>query len=238
MNWREFEWVSFDCYGTLIDWESGILGYVRPLLRANGCEASEAQILNLYSELEPREQSGPYRTYREVLASVMHGYAKELKFDLSAAEAAGLADSIADWKPFPDTVRGLRDLKSRYKLAILSNIDDDLFALTATHLEVPIDLIVTAQQVQSYKPSQRNFETLLTRIGGSSRVLLHAAESLYHDVAPARRLGISTVWVNRRQGKPAAATRLADAKADLEVASIQELARVAVQPNSTDSQES
>ncbi len=138
MNWRDFKWLSFDCYGTLIDWESGILGYMRPLLRAKGCDASDAQILNLYSELEPREQAGPYRSYREVLASVMRGYASELKFDLSATEAAGLADSIADWKPFPDTVQGLRDLNSRYKLAILSNIDDDLFAFTAKHLEVPI----------------------------------------------------------------------------------------------------
>ena len=147
MNWRQFEWVSFDCYGTLIDWESGILGYVRPLLRSKGCDASDARILNLYSELEPREQSGPYRTYREVLASVMRGLAKQLNFELSATEAAGLAESIAQWKPFPDTVQGLRQLQSRYKLAILSNIDDDLFAFTAKRLEVPFDLVVTAQHL-------------------------------------------------------------------------------------------
>ncbi len=201
LNWTQFEWLSFDCYGTLIDWESGILGYVRPLLRIKGCDVSDAQILNLYSELEPREQSGPYRSYREVLASVMHGFARELNFELSATEAAGLADSIADWKPFPDTVQGLRKLKSRYRLAILSNIDDDLFAFTAKHLEVPFDLVVTAQQVRSYKPSQQNFEVLLDRVGAAKDKLLHAAESLYHDVAPARQLGISTVWVNRRQGK-------------------------------------
>jgi 2-haloacid dehalogenase len=228
MNWRQYEWVSFDCYGTLIDWESGILGYVRPLLRAKDCNAPDSQILNLYSELEPRQQSGRYRGYREVLAGVMHGFARELNFELSGAEAAGLAESIADWKPFPDTVHGLQQLKSRYKLAILSNIDDDLFALTAKRLEVPLDLVVTAQQVQSYKPSHRNFETLLARINASQEKLLHAAESLYHDVAPARELGISTVWVNRRQNKPAAATRLAEAKPDIEVASVGELAETAV----------
>jgi 2-haloacid dehalogenase len=228
MNWQKIEWLSFDCYGTLIDWESGILGYLRPLLRSKGCDASDSQILNLYSEFEPSEQSGTYRSYREVLAEVMRRYATELKFEVSTAEAAGLADSIADWKPFPDTVSGLRNLKSQYKLAILSNIDDDLFALTATHLEVPFDLVVTAQQVRSYKPSRRNFETLLDRIGTSRDRLVHAAESLYHDVAPARELGIATVWVNRRQGKAAAATRLTDAKPDLEVASIAELARSAV----------
>ena len=124
-------------------------------------------------------------------------------------------------------MQGLRELKSQYKLAILSNIDNDLFAFTAKHLEVAFDLIVTAQQVRSYKPSQRNFETLLARIDASPQALLHAAESLYHDVAPARELGIATVWVNRRQGKPAAASRLADAKPDVEVASVGELARIA-----------
>jgi 2-haloacid dehalogenase len=239
MNWRRFEWVSFDCYGTLIDWESGILGYVRPLLRSKGRDAPDAQILNLYSELEPREQqSGSYRSYREVLVSVMHGLARELNCEVSAEEAGGLADSIAEWKPFPDTVGGLRQLKSRYKLAILSNIDDDLFAFTAKRLEVPFDLVITAQQVQAYKPSHRNFETLLGRIGGPPEALLHAAESLYHDVAPARELGIATVWVNRRQGKPAAAARLADAKPDLEVASVAELARLAKELGATGLQES
>jgi 2-haloacid dehalogenase len=227
MNWRQFEWISFDCYGTLIDWESGILAYMRPLLRAKGCEAADSHILNLYSELEPREQSGPYRSYRDVLAGVMRGFARELNFELSATEMAGLADSIAEWKPFPDTVDGLRNLKSRYKLAILSNIDDDLFAFTAQRLEIPFDLVVTAQQVRSYKPSQRNFESLLVRIDAPRGTLLHAAESLYHDVAPARQLGISTVWVNRRQGRPAAATRLVQANPDLEVASIEDLARLA-----------
>lgn len=238
MNWRQFDWVSFDCYGTLIDWESGILGYMRPLLRARGCTAADSQILNLYSDLEPQEQADPYRSYREVLAGIMRGFAREFSFGITADEASGLADSIAHWKPFPDTVQGLRRLKSRYKLAILSNIDDDLFAATARHLEVPLDLVVTAQQVGSYKPSRRNFRILLDRVGTSSGKLLHAAESLYHDVAPAREFGITSVWVNRRQGKPAAATRLADAKPDLEVSSIGELAQLATEPDSTGSPES
>ncbi len=238
MDWQQFQWISFDCYGTLIDWESGILGYIRPLLRAKNCAASDAQILNLYSELEPREQSRSYRCYREVLIDVMRGFAREWKFELSATEAAGLADSIADWKPFPDTVQGLHKLKSRYKLAILSNIDDDLFAFTARRLEVPFDLVVTAQQVRSYKPSHHNFGALLQRLGSPQERLLHAAESLYHDVAPASELGIATVWVNRRQGKPAAAARLADAKPDLEVPSIAELARLATPPKTIGSPES
>lgn len=226
MNWSQFEWVSFDCYGTLVDWEAGILGYLRPLLWSKGCRAEDAHILNLYSEFEPREQARPYRRYREVLAAVVRRFAEELRFEITRAEADGLADSIADWQPFPDTVAALRELKSRYRLAILSNIDDDLFAYTAKHLQVPFDEVVTAQQAGSYKPSRHNFELLLRRIRTGPDKLVHAAESLYHDVVPARELGIATVWVNRRQGRPAAATRLAEAKPDLEVANIQELAKL------------
>ena len=228
LDWNSFEYVSFDCYGTLIDWETGILGYLRPLLRSKGVDATDAAILNLYSEFEPREQSGPYRRYREVLASVVRDFAAEFNFEVHDAEAAGLAESIANWQPFPDTVRGLEQLKSKYKLAILSNIDGDLFALTAKRLQVPFDLVATAQQAQSYKPSLGNFKLLLERSGVSREKLLHAAESLYHDVVPAHEMGITTVWVNRRQGRPAAATRLAHAVPDLEVASVGELAALAV----------
>jgi len=236
LNWRQFEWITFDCYGTLIDWEAGILGYLQPLLHAKGCEVSDARILSLYSELEPREQAGEYRSYREVLAGVMRGFAKELGISFSESEMHGLAESIASWKPFPDTVAGLRDLGTRFRLGILSNIDDDLFAATAKHLEIPFDLVVTAQQA-SYKPSRHNFQVLLDRLGITCDRLLHAAESFYHDVAPARQMGIATVWVNRRQGRPAAASRLADVKPDFEVATIQQLARLALSRATTGSRE-
>ena len=119
-------------------------------------------------------------------------------------------------------------MHSRYKLAVLSNIDDDLFAYTAPKLEVRFDAVVTAQQVHSYKPSLNNFEALLRRHAIPRDRLLHVAESLYHDVEPARSLDIATVWVNRRQGKPAAASKLADAKPDLEVADVGSLAELAV----------
>jgi 2-haloacid dehalogenase len=227
VDWNHFEYVSFDCYGTLIDWETGILGYLRPLLRSKGVQASDGDILNLYSDFEPRQQSGAYRRYREVLAAVVHDFAAEFKFKVDDAEANGLAESIRNWQAFPDTVQGLQRLKSKYKLAILSNIDDDLFALTAKHLQVPFDVIVTAQQAGSYKPSRANFELLLKKVAVPRDKLLHAAESLYHDVVPAHELGITTVWVNRRQGKPAAATRRAQANPDAEVASLGELADLA-----------
>jgi 2-haloacid dehalogenase len=227
LNLSQFQWLSFDCYGTLINWESGILGYIRPLLQRKGCTVSDNEILNLYSEFEPRRQQPPYRTYSEVLARVMRDFAAELQIELSDEEARGLADSIRNWEPFPDSIGALRRLKSRYKLAVLSNIDDDLFAFTAPKLGVELDSLVTAQQVQSYKPSPRNFETLLERLRIDKGKLLHVAESLFHDVAPARSMGIATVWVNRRQGKPAAATKLIAEQPDIEVATVGELADLA-----------
>ena len=227
LDFSHFDWLSFDCYGTLIDWESGILGYLRPLLQSRSCYSSDDEILNLYSEFEPRAQSGDYRPYREVLGGVVRDFARELHFDVTGAEAAGLANSIRDWQPFADTVPGLRRLHSRYKLAILSNIDDDLFAYSAQTLEVPFDCVITAQQVGSYKPSLRNFEELLRGVAVSRHQLLHVAESLYHDVGAARSLGIATVWVNRRQGRPAAATKLVAEQPDIEVATVGKLADLA-----------
>jgi len=228
LDLTQFEWLSFDCYGTLIDWESGILGYLGPLLRSKHRDVSDGAILNLYSEFEPRQQQPPYRRYREVLASIVRDFAARFDFEVSNAEAAGLADSIRNWQPFPDTVAALRRLQSRYRLAILSNIDDELFAMTAPKLEVTLDAVVTAQQVGSYKPTRRNFEVLLERLPVKKERLLHVAESLFHDVAPARELGIATVWVNRRQGKPAAATKLVNATPDLEVPTVGALADLAI----------
>jgi 2-haloacid dehalogenase len=228
LDFSQFEWLSFDCYGTLIDWESGILGYLAPLLQSKGCALTDEQILNLYSDFEPREQAGAYRSYRKVLAAVVRDFARELSFGVSDAEAAGLADSMRGWRPFADTVAGLRRLQSRYKLAILSNIDDDLFACSAQHLQVSFDCVITAQQVGSYKPSLQNFEALLRRLAIPRNRLLHVAESLYHDVVPARSLEISTVWVNRRKGKAAAASKLANVLPDMEVADLAGLAELAI----------
>lgn len=228
LDFSRFEYLSFDCYGTLIDWESGILGYLRPLLKTKGRDVSDEQILNLYSEFEPHQQDLAYRSYREVLASVIREFAREFRVQFTDEEINGLADSIRQWEPFADTVPALKRLKSKYKLAVLSNIDDDLFASTAPKLGVALDCVVTAQQVQSYKPSIRNFETLLTRLQVDKDRLLHVAESLYHDVIPAKALGIATIWVNRRQSKAAAATRMVVAQPDLEVPTVAALADLAV----------
>ena len=231
LDFARFDWLSFDCYATLIDWETGILSYLRPLLAGRGCQINDAQVLTLYSEFEPRQQSGHYRSYREVLAGVVRDFGRELGFEVSPAEAEGLAGSIRNWQPFADAVPGLKRLQSRYKLAVLSNIDNDLFALTAPLLKVHFDAVVTAQDVHSYKPSLNNFEALLRRHAIPRERLLHVSESLYHDVVPAHTLGISTVWVNRRQGKKAAATKLVDAKPDLQVPDVGKLAELAVSPD-------
>lgn len=227
LDFAQFAWLSFDCYGTLIDWESGILAYLRPLLQRNGCTLTDAEILDRYCEFEPLEQSAPYRSYREVLTSVVRDFAQELDFQLSGAEAAGLAESIRNWEPFADTITGLRRLQRCYKLAVLSNIDDELFTFSARKLRVSFDCVITAQQVQSYKPSFRNFEALLQQLDVPQSRVLHVAESLYHDVAPAHSLGIATVWVNRRQGRTSAASRSVTATPDVEVADISKLADLA-----------
>ncbi len=226
LNFSQFEWLSFDCYGTLIDWESGILGYLRPLLQSKGCSLRDDQILNVYSEFEPLRQAGDYRTYRDVLAGVVRDFADGLDIQVTPAEVAGLAESLRNWQPFPDTIPALQALHSRYKLAILSNVDDDLFAYSAEKLHTRFDSVVTAEQAQGYKPSLKNFELLLERLAIPRSRLLHVAESLYHDVAPATALGLANVGVNRRQGRPAAASKLAAVTPDLEIPNLAALAEL------------
>ncbi len=225
LEFRRFQALSFDCYGTLIHWEAGILGILRPLLAVHGQQPSDAEILELYAELEPAAQSGEYLRYREVLRTVVQAFGRRLGFTVSPAEADSLPDSLQNWKPFPDTVEALGRLKRRYKLAVISNIDDDLFAHSAQHLQIQFDHIITAQQCQSYKPALNNFRKAMARMDLPPDRILHVAESLFHDVAPARSLGLATVWVNRRQARAgAAATRFADVRPDLEVPDLKALA--------------
>lgn len=228
LDFTQFEWLSFDCYGTLIDWESGILGYLQPLLERKSRFASDDEVLGLYSELEPRHETGPYHSYREVLGAVVRDFGREFRFPVTPGEADGLCDAVRNWEPFVDTVPALERLKSRYKLAILSNIDNDLFSHSAQKLQVHFDCVVTAQQLKSYKPALQNFEALLRRIAAPPSRLLHVAESLYHDVAPAKSKGIATVWVNRRQDRPAAASKRVPVRPDLVVRDLAEFSQLAV----------
>jgi 2-haloacid dehalogenase len=155
--------------------------------------------------------------------------AQRLSITLQEDEIDALSESLMKWPPFPDTVSALRRLKSRFKLAIVSNTDDDLFADTARLLEVPFDFVITAEQACSYKPSHHNFELALERIGLPKQKILHCAQSLFHDIVPAKELGIANVWVNRRAGRERpGATASAHATPDVTVTSLEELAALTV----------
>ena len=229
LNFSQFECLTFDCYGTLIDWESGILAVLKPLLAVHHRELGDEALLELYGKLEAEAEAGEYRRYRDVLRFVTQRIASRLSFALHDDELNALPDSLKNWPPFSDTVQALRRLKSRYKLAIVSNTDDDLFAETAKRLEVPFDFVITAQQARSYKPSHRNFELAIDRIGLPKAKILHCAQSLFHDIVPTRELGMANVWVNRRAGKAGpGATHPAEATPDFTVTSLKELADLAV----------
>jgi 2-haloacid dehalogenase len=219
MDFGFFEALTFDCYGTLVDWERGILQALTPALVAHGADGGgDEAALERFARLESAIQTGPFRSYRSVLEEVMRAFGAELGFRPSPGEIAAFAASVPSWPPFADTVPSLRALSQRYRLAVVSNVDDDLFAGTATRLEVPFSAVVTAQQVRSYKPARAHFDEALRRLDLPRERVLHVAQSLFHDIAPARALGFRCVWVNRRAGRTGSgATPSATALPDLEV---------------------
>jgi 2-haloacid dehalogenase len=235
MDFSRFSTISFDCYGTLIDWEAGILPALRRVLARHGQSVDDSAVLDstildstileLYGEFEAKAESGPYRKYRDVLQSVVRAFGERLGFEASPAEMGELSESVPGWPPFPDTVAALQQLKRRFKLAIISNIDDDLFAETQRLLGVDFDAVITAEQAQGYKPSVANFQLALRRLGIDRANLLHAGQSIYHDVIPAQSLGIATVWVNRKSARPGVGAVIrAEGKPDLEVPDLATLA--------------
>lgn len=223
LDFARFKAITFDCYGTLIDWESGLLAALRPVLRAHGSNLGDAEILALYSEIEPKAQV-PYRRYRDVLAQVARQTADRLGFSISQPEAESLPNSLRNWLPFPDTNEALTKLKTRYQLAIISNTDDELFAATSKHFDVKFDEVITAEQAQAYKPSLVPFRLALKRLGLSRDQVLHAGQSIYHDVLPARSLGVTAVLVQRRGF---GATRPVDGIPHLTVSDMKTLAELA-----------
>jgi 2-haloacid dehalogenase len=228
LDFSRFEILTFDCYGTLINWEAGILSALHRILAAHGKKVDDATLLKLYGDFEQRSEHGVFHPYREVLGSVVRQFGIELGFS-PGDEVRSLADSLPTWRPWPDTVAALRQLKSRFRLAIISNTDDDLFASTRPQLEVDFDEVITAQQAQAYKPSLKLFELALSRINAPAHRVLHVGQSIYHDVIPAQALGLATVWVNRPSARPGVgAVKAAEAKPDLTVSSLAELAAVLV----------
>lgn len=227
LNLDRYKVLTFDCYGTLIDWESGILSALKPLLAAHQIEMADESLLELYAEVEAELEKGEYLKYRQVLETAVQRLGERLGFTPSPSEKSSLPDSVQHWPPFPDTIEALRQLKQKYQLVILSNIDQDLFAGSAKHLQVPFDAIITAEQVKSYKPALNHFTTMLQQLDLSADQVLHVAQSIYHDIVPARSLGLSTVWVNRRHDRPGfGATPAASAAAEVTVPDLKTLAEM------------
>ena len=228
LDFTRYEILTFDCYGTLIDWETGILAALRRILSAHGERIDDATLLRLYGDFEQRAEQGSFQPYREVLKSVVRQFGEHLKFTPARTEEEALPESLSTWKPWPDTVAALQQLKTRFRLAILSNIDDDLFAATRPQLGIEFDEVITAQQAQAYKPSLKIFELALSRIQAPAHRVLHVGQSIYHDVIPAQSLGLATVWVNRPSARPGVgAVKSAEANPDLTVASLADLATAA-----------
>jgi 2-haloacid dehalogenase len=230
LDFKRFEILTFDCYGTLIDWEAGILSALKRILSAHHKEIEDSTLLKLYGDFEELSEKGAFHPYRKVLQSVVRRFGGQLGFTPTDSEIRSLSDSLATWKPWPDTVTALRQLKNQFRLAILSNVDDDLFALTGPQLQVEFDEVITAQQAQAYKPSMKIFELALRRIKTPSHRVLHVGQSIFHDVIPAHALGLATVWVNRPSARAGiGAVKSAQATPDLEVSSLAALAAAALQ---------
>ncbi|HWR36255.1 MAG TPA: haloacid dehalogenase type II [Clostridia bacterium] len=228
LDFEQFRVLTFDCYGTLIDWETGILSSLRPILAAHNVHATDDALLEIYGELEAQIEAGTYRSYQQVMREVVAGIGMRLNFVPTIQEMDRLPDSVKDWQPFPDTPQSLQRLKRRYKLAIISNIDNSLFAASARQLGVEFDWVITAEEARSYKPSTNNFRIALQKIGHPAEQILHVAQSLYHDVVPAKAIGLKTVWINRRAGKSGfGATPPAHALPDIEVPDLKALATFA-----------
>ena len=223
-----FQVLSFDCYGTLVDWESGILSALRPLVQSHGVDSTDDRLLELYGELEREAQAqSPFVNYRSVLGTIARTLSERMGFNLESGQSGLLAESLPTWALFSDTVAALKALQTRFKLAIISNVDRDLFQGTQKALDIDFDWIITSEDVGAYKPSHIVFNRAMVEIGFPANQHLHVAQSLYHDVQPARELGLHTVWVNRPSAR---STPILDCQPDLEVPDLESLANL-VTPN-------
>jgi 2-haloacid dehalogenase len=197
-----FRALSFDCYGTLIDWETGIIATLQPWVERHGLTVSRDDVLAAFSANETAVQTEqPTARYPELLAEVMRRIGDRFRVEVTPDEAAAFGESVGDWPPFADSHDALTRLGERFSLIILSNVDRMSFARSNRKLGVVFDRIITAEDVGSYKPAPRNFEVLINELGSldvAPDQLLHVAESLYHDHEPAKRFGLSTVWIHRR----------------------------------------
>jgi 2-haloalkanoic acid dehalogenase type II len=228
MRLADFDALTFDCYGTLIDWERGILAELRQWAAPTGL--SDDAILEAFGAAESScEAATPDKPYPAVLADVYRALGRRWGLNMNEVAPIAFGGAVGRWPAFPDSAEALAYLQRHFKLIILSNVDRSSFARSNAKLQVDFDLVLTAQDVGSYKPDRRNFERLLTELTGlgiAKERILHVAQSLFHDIVPAKALGLRTVWVNRRKGRPgggATPPATGDATPDLEVASMAEL---------------
>jgi 2-haloacid dehalogenase len=215
MDFADFDALTFDCYGTLIDWETGITNALTPIVPAT------EHLLERFAEHEAELEAGPYLRYADVLAQCA------LRLGASEADAASFGRSVVDWPAFPDSPEALQRLQTRFRLGVITNCDDDLFAASNEKLQVEFDWVITAEQARGYKPRTENFEFAFERIDVPRERILHVAQSLFHDHVPAKALGLTTVWIDRRQGRGGGATPPADATPDAVFADLKSFADAA-----------
>ena len=194
-----FEALTFDCYGTLIDWEAGLLAALRGALP--DVRAADDALLETYATAEAEAERGPYVRYREVLAIGLRAVAEAQDVTLADDVVDRFSTSVRDWPAFPDSADALARLKTRFRLGVITNCDTDLFAASNERLGVEFDWVVTAELARSYKPSLRNFELAFATIPVPRERILHVAQSLFHDHVPAKGLGLTTVWIDRRHDR-------------------------------------
>ena len=225
-NFLQFEVITFDCYGTLIDWEQGILAAFRYAVRDRLAGVKDEAILAAYGEAEAEIEAGAYLRYRDVFQRTSERVIDKLGDKLDESNRGFLANSIAQWEPFEDSAGALKKLRSRFRLGVISNIDRDLLAASNTKLGNPFTYLVTAEDVGAYKPAHLNFAFAERVMGVKRERWLHVAQSLFHDIRPCNELGISSVWINR-YGIGSGAVKSANAAPDASFKNLREFADAA-----------
>ncbi|MBV9795248.1 MAG: HAD hydrolase-like protein [Actinobacteria bacterium] len=235
LDYAGFEALSFDCYGTLIDWEAGLAAVLVPWARRRGLTIGPEELLAAYAGHESAAEAGhPAEPYPQILARSFRALGASLGATVDDEDAAALAGSVPGWPAFPDSAEALRALGSRFRLIILSNVDRASFAASQARLGASFAAVITAQDAGSYKPAAGNFEALIAeaaKLGVGAGQLLHVAQSLFHDHIPAQAAGLRTVWINRRQGRPgwgATPRPAAEVTPDAQFASMAEFAAAAL----------
>ncbi|GIX33081.1 MAG: haloacid dehalogenase [Lysobacterales bacterium] len=217
-------WLSFDCFGTLVDWERGIIAVFSPLFLREERTLPQPALLSAYAAFEAALERPPFRPYRQVLRACMRALSEHFALPLAPGEEDALLRALPRFPLFPDSREALARLRSRYRLALLSNTDRDLLAPVLQSLGNPFDCVLTSEEIGAYKPDPRCFEALLRATEAAPEEILHCAQSRFHDIAPARVTGLRTVWIRRGRSGPGAVPP-SEARADHVLESLSELAR-------------